>query len=129
MTSIIGATDKEDIISFIIRNVTEELFTAYPELKVGEAFVDTLANATALSGNKFVMIIDEWDAPIRELPQIQRGYLHFLRMRFKNSGMTDKIFATAYMTGILPIKKDGSQSAISDFEEYTMVQPRRFGNT
>ena len=126
MTSIIGATDKGDIISFVIRNVTEELLTAYPELKVGEAFIDTLANATALSGNKFVMIIDEWDAPIREIPQIQKEYLHFLRMLFKNSGMTDKVFAAAYMTGILPIKKDGSQSAISDFEEYTMLQPRKF---
>ena len=31
------------------------------------------------------------------------------------------------MTGILPIKKDGSQSAISDFREYTMVKPRKFG--
>ena len=31
------------------------------------------------------------------------------------------------MTGILPIKKDGSQSAISDFKEYTMIKPRQFG--
>lgn len=31
------------------------------------------------------------------------------------------------MTGILPIKKDGSQSAISDFEEFTMIKPRKFG--
>jgi hypothetical protein len=31
------------------------------------------------------------------------------------------------MTGILPIKKDGSQSAISDFEEYTAIKPRIFG--
>jgi hypothetical protein len=30
------------------------------------------------------------------------------------------------MTGILPIKKDGSQSAISDFREYSMIDPRRF---
>lgn len=27
------------------------------------------------------------------------------------------------MTGILPIKKDGTQSAISDFEEYSMLAP------
>lgn len=31
------------------------------------------------------------------------------------------------MTGILPIKKDGSQSAISDFKEFTAVKPRKFG--
>ena len=30
------------------------------------------------------------------------------------------------MTGILPIKKDASQSAISDFEEYTMLDPAEF---
>ena len=30
------------------------------------------------------------------------------------------------MTGILPIKKDGSQSAISDFKEYTVIKPRVF---
>lgn len=54
------------------------------------------------------MIIDEWDAPIRENggnAGIQREYLLFLRSLFKNSGTTDKIFAAVYMTGILPIKK------------------------
>ena len=130
MTSIIGVADKMDIVPFIIRNVTQELELAYPGLKVQEAFFATLANAAALAGNKFIMIIDEWDAPIREAidqPRVQREYLEFLRALFKNSGTTDKIFAAAYMTGILPIKKDGSQSAISDFEEFSMIKPRRFG--
>lgn len=31
------------------------------------------------------------------------------------------------MTGILPIKKDGSQSAISNFQEYTILDPDGFG--
>ena len=30
------------------------------------------------------------------------------------------------MTGILPIKKDGSQSAISDFQEYSVLDPQDF---
>lgn len=58
---------------------------------------------------------------------LQRKYLEFLRSLFKNSTMTSKIFAAAYMTGILPIKKDGSQLAISDFWEYTMIKPGQFG--
>lgn len=29
------------------------------------------------------------------------------------------------MTGILPIKKYGTESALTDFREYTMVSPRR----
>lgn len=129
MTNIIGEAKKYEIVPYMKRKVTEELVVSYPELKVDEeSFSGTLLNAVELTGNKFIVIIDEWDAPIRETPEIQKEYLQFLRTLFKNSGATDKIFAAAYMTGILPIKKDGSQSAISDFEEYTMVKPRHFGS-
>ena len=130
MTAVIGAArSKEDIVPFVIRNVTGELAEAYPQVKVAEAFYDTLANTVSLAGTKFIMIIDEWDAPIREAgddPKAQRDYLEFLRSLFKNSGVTAKVFAAAYMTGILPIKKDGSQSAISDFQEYSIIYPMEF---
>ena len=130
MTAVIGAADgKDDVVPFVVRNVTKELASAYPELEIQEAFFGTLANAAALAGNKFIMIIDEWDAPIREAsdqPRAQREYLEFLRSLFKNSGATDKIFAAVYMTGSLPIKKDGSQSAISDFQEFSMIFPENF---
>lgn len=56
MTSIIEATEKTDIVSFLKRNVTQELITAYPKLEVQEAFFATLANAEALAGNRFIMI-------------------------------------------------------------------------
>ncbi|MBQ8231204.1 MAG: AAA family ATPase [Lachnospiraceae bacterium] len=128
MTNIIGEAGKKEIISYIKRKVSEELVNAYPGLKVDkESISTTLINAVELTGNKFIAIIDEWDAPIREIPDIQKEYLEFLRTLFKSSGTTDKIFAAAYMTGILPIKKDGSQSAISDFEEFSMIKPRKFG--
>lgn len=130
MTGVIGETSMADMIPYIRRNVVRELTEQYPSLKVAEGFTATLANAAETAGNKFIMIIDEWDAPIREAkghPDLQRKYLEFLRSLFKNSGMTSKIFAAAYMTGILPIKKDGSQSAISDFWEYSMIKPGQFG--
>lgn len=130
MTNIIGSTDKADFVSFIERNVTQELIEAYPNVKAEETFFATLANATQVTGNKFIAIIDEWDAPIRESggdANVEREYIEFLRSLFKNSAATDKIFAAAYMTGILPIKKDGSQSAISEFEEYSIIKPRHFG--
>ena len=127
MTNIMGKAHPHHMLSFIQNGVTEELLNAYPKLKKGNAFDETLSNAVEMTGNKFIMIIDEWDAPIREIPEIQKEYLQFLRMLFKNSGATDKIFAAAYMTGILPIKKDGSQSAISDFKEYSVIWPGKFG--
>ena len=126
MTNIMGKTDSKQMLSFIQKVITEELLEVYPDVKEGNAFDETLMNAVELTGNKFIVIIDEWDAPIRELPQVQKEYLKFLRMLFKSSGTTDKIFAAAYMTGILPIKKDGSQSAISDFQEYSMIFPSQF---
>ena len=129
MASVLGVTSPEDAVSYVKRNITEEVLDIYPEVKEAEALFDTLANLVTYTGNKIIMIIDEWDAPIRDnggKAEIQREYLLFLRSLFKNSGTTDKIFAAVYMTGILPIKKDGSQSAISDFEEFTMVKPRKF---
>lgn len=130
MTNVIGEASIADIVPYIKRNVISELKEQYPKLKVAEGFSATLANAAEVTGNKFIMIIDEWDAPIREAvgrPDLQREYLEFLRSLFKNSGATAKVFAAAYMTGILPVKKDGSQSAISDFLEYSMIKPRQFG--
>jgi len=117
----------EKLVPYIQTKITEELSAAYPELATSNELPTTMIRTTELTGNKFVMIIDEWDAPIRENPAVQQEYLEFLRMLFKGSGTTAKIFAAAYMTGILPIKKDGKQSAISDFKEYTMVKPRKFG--
>ena len=127
MTNVLGKSGPRNLVTFIQESVTEELLGAYPDLKAGNAFDETLLHAAELTGNKFIMIIDEWDAPIRETPEIQKIYLEFLRTLFKSSGTTDQIFAAAYMTGILPIKKDGSQSAISDFREFTVIKPRKFG--
>ena len=130
MTGIIGETSMDDIVAYTKRNIISEIKEQYPDTKIDEGFSATLANMVNITKNKIIMIIDEWDAPIREsesYANVQKEYLDFLRTLFKNSGTTSKIFAAAYMTGILPIKKDGSQSAISDFKEYTMVKPRRFG--
>lgn len=73
------------------------------------------------------MIIDEWDALFREAKDhtdLQEGYIQLLRGLFKSS-QTDQMIVAAYMTGILPIKKYGTQSALTDFREYTMLRPKK----
>ena len=65
----------------------------------------------------------EWDALFREAKEdksLQEEYVQLLRGLFRSS-LTDKMIEAAYMTGILPIKKYGNQSALSDFYEFTMV--------
>ena len=127
MTGVKPATDGfRSLVPFLTEQLTAELMEAYPGIPASADFSSTLVKAVECAGNRFIAIIDEWDAPIREAPETQKEYLEFLRSLFKNSGVTSRVFAAAYMTGILPIKKDGSQSAISDFQEYTMVSPGRF---
>ena len=117
-----------DVPNMIVDAVYRELTEIYPEL-AGKNLTDAMIGCVEKSGKEFVFIIDEWDALIREAKSdgaVQKKYLNFLRGWFKNSSFTPKVVAAAYMTGILPIKKDGSQSAISDFKEVTILNPGRF---
>lgn len=118
-----------DVPNEIVNAVHKELRDMVPEISVGERLTDDLIRCVEKTGRKFVFVIDEWDALIREAKndrEIQTIYLNLLREWFKNSNFTPRVVAAAYMTGILPIKKDGSQSAISDFREYTILAPGRF---
>jgi len=117
-----------NVPNMIADAVYRELTESWPELD-GKSLKDAMIGCVEKSGREFVFIIDEWDALIREAKSdaaVQKKYLNFLRGWFKNSSFTPKVVAAAYMTGILPIKKDGSQSAISDFKEYTILAPGRF---
>lgn len=117
-----------DIPNRIVDAVYRELIESNPEL-AGKDFMDAMISCVEKTGREFVFIIDEWDALIREAKndsEAQKKYLNLLRGWFKNNSFTPRVVAAAYMTGILPIKKDGSQSAISDFKEYTILNPGRF---
>lgn len=110
---------------WIVDAIQEEL----PEGITGKTPNDRLLRFVRDTGKQIIFIIDEWDAMIREARgdlAAQEAYLNLLRGWFKNANFTPKAVAAAYMTGILPIKKDGSQSAISDFVEYSMLNPGEY---
>lgn len=129
ITNIIDKSRETGVVSFIKEWLLRELAELYPEVPQTGILDTQLLNTTLYTGNKFIAIIDEWDVLFRDssfTSKDQKEYLEFLRSLFKSSATTDKIFAAAYMTGILPVKKDGSQSAISEFDEYTMFEPEEF---
>ncbi len=122
-------TDLGDIPSVIDAAIMNEVKELYPELKDNVLLTSCLLELVRTTGTKIVFIIDEWDSLIREAghnASAQERYLNLLRGWFKNNNFTPKAVAMAYMTGILPIKKDGTQSAISDFHEYSMLEPLMF---
>jgi hypothetical protein len=126
MTWFISITpDIQTILTDLQDKIISELCDAYPDVKAQGTLPEMLAAVNAQSGNKFIFVIDEWDALFREAKNdaaLQKDYVQLLRSLFKSS-LTDKMIEAAYLTGILPIKKYGTQSAMTDFREYTMIQP------
>lgn len=73
----------------------------------------------------FIFILDEWDCIFREKQDesdAQERYLDFLRDLFKDQDYVSLV----YMTGILPIKKYGTHSAINIFREISMINTEEF---
>lgn len=102
-----------------------DLLDAYTQIRFREedSLVQVMKDVYAHTKCPFIILIDEWDCLFREYKQdkeAQKKYLDFLRVWMKDQ----EYVALAYMTGILPIKKYGSHSALNMFTEYSMTNPR-----
>ncbi|MCD8365895.1 MAG: ATP-binding protein [Clostridiales bacterium] len=122
------AVSVKDVAGNIQKKVIEELREEYPSYIKGQENVlaDALFAISHKTGNQFIVIIDECDALFREAKddiRLQKEYIQLLRGLFKGGTATDETIAAAYMTGILPIKKYGTESALTDFQEYSMTRP------
>ena len=120
---------KQESLRLVPDRIADAIQEELGVFEIGESLNTSLIRFVYETGKQIVFIIDEWDAMIREAKDdvvAQEAYLNLLRGWFKNTNFTPKVVAAAYMTGILPIKKDGSQSAISDFREFSMIKPRQF---
>ena len=137
MTRFTSGNDGCNIVGEVEKRVKEDVATVYPDIpqKSDDDLMDFLLRIAGTTGERFVLIIDEWDAPCRmyaDKPQVMEMYVEWLRRMFKDVTAIQAI-AGVYMTGILPIKKYKTQSALNNFKEYSMVTPgtmaRYFGFT
>lgn len=118
--------DIERMLKLLKKSILWDLTDNYPDINYfdKEDLVSTLYDINNKTQIPFIFIIDEWDCIFRENrenTEAQRIYLDFLRNLLK-----DKPYVRlAYMTGILPIKKYGSHSALNMFDEYSMTNPRQ----
>ena len=129
---------RTNIVRHIQNEMCSELKKSFPGVDYSETtdlmgVLSAIHNAT---GEKFFFIIDEWDAICREFPErnkmkgdpvsvtptILDEYVMLLRRLFKTQD-SDRVFAGAYLTGILPIKKYNTESALNNFCEYSMIDP------
>ena len=111
----------DELLELLQSELLEELQEAYGTKKT--RLILAMGDIYAKTGRGFVILIDEWDCLFREYSEdkvSQRKYLDFLRMWLKDQDYV----ALAYMTGILPIKKYGTHSALNMFMEYSMTNPK-----
>lgn len=115
----------ERVVSYISEKTIAELAEYYPGVlkEKTESLPEVLSRINGATGKKFIVIIDEWDVLIRDKDvnkRVQEEYINFLRAMFKGTEPT-KYIQLAYLTGILPIKKEKTQSALNNFDEFTML--------
>lgn len=114
-----------NVVDFMQQKICDELSEKFPVVNNTRKLFDVLREIRDITGDKFIILIDEWDAIFRERStdiELQTQYINMLRGLFKSS-ITDRVIAGAYLTGILPIKKYGTQSALNNFNEFTMLNP------
>ena len=115
---------KEDLIESIHDRVCDDFRKIYgEELRYEKDLYLLIQEIYAKTGIPFVIIIDEWDCVIRNSTdtELVHKYLQFLHSLFK-SEESKAFLALAYITGILPIKKIKDESALNNFDEYTMLK-------
>ena len=117
--------DNQSVVEEAQKEVIKDLKESYPFLEEKELLSKALDEIHNKTGDRFVFIIDEWDKLVREIDEkTQTKYVNFLRSMFK-SNTADDVFLLVYMTGILPIIKVESQSALNNFDEYSVIDPGR----
>ena len=140
-------TARPEVRTTIVRTIQDEyileLKETFPDVKYKDNsdLMDVLSSIHQATGEKFFFIIDEWDAICREFPERRRmksdteaatptildEYVMLLRRLFKTQD-SDRVFAGAYLTGILPIKKYNTESALNNFRDYSMIYPGRIAH-
>ena len=116
--------DIDGLLALLKSRLLKELLREYPDdyMDSGD-LIDTMSEIFGKTRRPFVIVIDEWDAVFREYrhrKDWQEEYLDFLRTWLKDKDYV----GLSYMTGILPIKKYGTHSALNMFREFSMENPR-----
>ena len=122
---MLDAGGPQAVVGYMNGHLLAELKEAYPEaaLEGEKTAYGAMSRINTETGRKFIIIIDEWDVLIRDEAAnqaVQEEYINFLRGMFKGSE-PKKFIRLAWLTGILPIKKLKTQSALNNFDEFTML--------
>ncbi len=112
----------DEFIGRYIDLLLEDLKACYPDLKLIESLSmsDVFTQIHQKYNQNFIFIIDEWDYIFNNdlfTEEERKSFLEFLRELLKDKPYVE----LAYMTGVLPIAKYSSGSALNMFLEFNMM--------
>ncbi len=117
--------NKKEFISILQRDIIDELTKKFPNVldKKDDTLRKAITKIKSETNEKFIFLIDEWDVIFREQEnniKLCEEYTELLRSLFKSSDASSCI-DLVYMTGILPIRRNTTQSTLNMFTEYNMI--------
>ncbi len=120
-----GLNNKENFVNELTNEIIEDLKDAYPNILKGNNYTlrKCFTELDSNSNESFIFLIDEWDVIFREEENNTKlidDYIMLLRNLFKSSDVSECI-DLVYMTGILPMKRYTTQSALNNFNDYDMI--------
>ena len=110
----------DDYINMIRTQLIRDITEKYTYIKADRYF--NISSMLMDTQEKFIFIFDEWDYIFNNnmFVENQNDFLEFLRNLLKDQPYV----SLCYMTGVLPIKKYSSGSALNMFDEYTFLEDR-----
>ena len=120
-------TSYRQYIARIQDGINNDLARAYDDLHIDakKATWDILTDIFQKKSEKFIFVMDEWDAMFHMsfiTQEDKEAYLLFLKSLLKGKAYVE----LAYMTGVLPIAKYSGGSELNMFLEYDMATKKKF---
>jgi len=113
----------EEYINNITNQVKKDVINEFDLTDIDES--DSLKRILQKSNQQFIFLLDEWDYIFNNnlFEESQDKFLEFLRNLLKDESYVE----LCYITGVLPIKRYSSGSALNMFDEFTFLKDRKFG--
>ncbi len=117
----------EEFIENYVKDLAEDLIDSYHDLKIDKSkpLSKIFSQVYNETNEGFIFIIDEWDYIFNnnlfELED-RENFLQFLKDLLKGKPYVE----LAYMTGVLPIAKYSSGSALNMFKEYNILNDKKY---
>ena len=101
-----------DYMNMIKTSLINDIVEKYPHINPDKYF--TISSMLRDTNDKFIFILDEWDYIFNNnlFEENENDFLEFLRNILKD----EPYVALCYMTGVLPVKKYSSGSALNMFD-------------